>query len=96
MPVRGTSVARHQKYIIVMEQADRAFEGERIWCAWTDCDNYAYACHQTVINEAKPGFPVKLARYAFCSAQCKLYFDRSHIPGEYGKLRGSGLRSRYM
>lgn len=95
MPVRGTSVARHQRYAIVMDQADREFEGERIWCAWADCDRYGYTCHQFVVNEAKPGFPVKLARYLFCSDQCRHYFARSHIPGEYGKLRGE-LRSRYL
>jgi hypothetical protein len=93
MPVRGTSVARHNKLVIIREQNEH--EGERIWCAWTDCENYGYLCHQTVINEAKPGFPVKLARYVFCSANCKNYFDRSHIPGEYGRL-APGLRSRYL
>lgn len=93
MPVRGTSVALHSKMVIVREQNEH--EGERIWCAWPPCDNYGYLNHQTVINEAKPGFPVKLARYVFCSDQCKHYFDRSHIPGEYGKLP-PGTRSRYM
>jgi hypothetical protein len=95
MPVRGTSVARHSKYAIVVEQADREFEGERIWCAWSDCDRYGYMCHQFVVNEAKPGFPVKLARYLFCSEQHEYYFRRSHIPGEYGKLAGR-LRGRYL
>ena len=96
MPVRGTSVARHQKYQIVMEQADREFEGERIWCAWDECDQYGYANHQFVVNEAKPGFAPKLARYLFCSEQCLWYFKRSHVPGQFGSLRGSGLRSRYL
>lgn len=95
MAVRGTSVARHQKYIWVMNEADQGFEGDRIWCAWSDCDKYAYSLHQFIVNEAKPGFPPKLARYAFCSEQCRHYFARSHIPGEYGKLRGE-YRSRFL
>jgi hypothetical protein len=86
MPVRGTTIAIHSRYVIVREQNEH--EGERIWCAWHDCDKYGVMLHQTIINEAKPGFGVKLARYVFCSAQCKDYFDHSHIPGEYGKLRG--------
>lgn len=49
MPVRGTSVARHQKYAIVMEQADREFEGERIWCAWDECDKYGFTVHQPYV-----------------------------------------------
>jgi hypothetical protein len=92
MSVRGTSVALHHKHVIVREQNEH--EGERIWCAWLDCDEYGVLAHQTVINEAKPGFPVKLARYVFCSAQCKAYFDRSHIPGQFGKLP-PGMRSRF-
>ena len=98
MPVRGTSVARHHKYQIVMDQADQAFEGERIWCSWAmgGCDNYGYQQFQFVVNEAKPGFPVKLARYLFCSEQCMWYFKRSHVPGQFGSLKGSGLRSRYL
>ena len=93
MPVRGTSVALHSKEVIIREQNEH--EGERIWCAWAECDNYGHLNHQTVINEAKPGFPVKLCRYVFCSDNCKTYFDRSHIPGQYGKLL-PGQRSRYM
>ena len=93
MAVRGTTVARHQKMVIIREQNEH--EGERIWCAWEDCDQYGFECYQIVINEAKPGFPRKLARYVFCSEQCKGYFSRSHIPGEWGRLP-SHLRSRYM
>ena len=93
MPVRGTSVALHSKEVIVREQNEQ--EGQRIWCAWSDCDNYGHANHQLVINEAKPGFAKKLIRYVFCSDNCRTYFARSHIPGQYGKLR-AGERSRYM
>lgn len=92
MPVRGTTVARHLKEVIIREQEQ---EGERIWCAWADCDRYGYALFQFVVNEAKPGFARKLCRYVFCSEQCMEYFKRSHIPGEYGKLPPH-LRSRYM
>ena len=95
MPVRGTTHAKHLKNLIVMQEVDQGFEGERIWCAWADCDNKAYSIYQFVVNEAKPQFPVKLARYAFCSEQCMEYFKRSHIPGQYGKLPAH-LRSRYM
>jgi hypothetical protein len=95
MAVRGTSVARHHKYQIVVDQADQAFEGERIWCAWDTCDKYGYANHQFVVNEAKAGFPVKLARYLFCCEAHRYYFAHSHIPGEYGKLRGT-VNRRYM
>lgn len=95
MPVRGTTHAQHLKQLIVMSDNDKGFEGERIWCAWSDCDNHAYSIYQFVVNEAKPGFAKKLCRYAFCSEQCMYYFKRSHIPGEYGKLPGH-LRSRYL
>jgi len=95
MPARGTSVARHHKNLIVRSEQDQGFEGERIWCNWADCDNHAYSIYQFIVNEAKPGFAAKLARYAFCSEQCMNYFKRSHIPGEYGKLP-AGQRSRYM
>ena len=95
MPVRGTSVARHLKYQIVMEQADREFEGERIWCAWDECDRYGYAQHQFVVNEAKPMFPVKLARYLFCTEAHRYMFAHSHIPGQYGKLHGA-VNRRYV
>jgi hypothetical protein len=93
MPVRGTSVARHSRIVIIREQGEA--EGGRLWCAWADCDRYGYACHQIVINEAKPGFPRKLARYVFCSDTCRTFFARSHIPGEYGRLP-SGQQGRYF
>ena len=93
MPVRGTTVALHSKEVIIREQGDQ--EGQRILCAWADCDNNGHANHQIVINEAKPGFPAKLIRYCFCSDNCRAYFARSHIPGQYGRLPG-GVRSRYM
>ena len=93
MPVRGTTVARHQKEIIIRESNEH--EGQRILCSWLDCDNYGYQQYQFVVNEAKPGFAKKLCRYAFCSEQCMTYFRRSHIPGQYGMLP-AGMRSRYM
>ena len=93
MPVRGSSVAQHSKQVIIREQNDH--EGERIWCAWDDCDNYGVLSNQLVINEAKPGFPPQICRYVFCSDNCRTYFARSQIPGEYGKLP-AGQRSRYM
>ena len=95
MAVRGTTVARHNKYAIVTEQADREFEGERIWCAWDECDKYGYMNNQFTVNEAKPGFPKKLARYLFCSEAHRYMFSHSHIPGQYGKLHGT-VNRRYM
>jgi hypothetical protein len=92
MAVRGTSVARHQKLVIIREANEH--QGERIWCAWEDCDRYGFANHQVVINEAKPGWPKKLARYVFCSEAHRAFFARSHIPGEYGRLP-AGIRGRY-
>ena len=59
MPVRGTSVARHQKYQIVMEQADREFEGERIWCAWDECDQYGYAQSPVRGERGEAGVPAE-------------------------------------
>jgi hypothetical protein len=94
MPVRGTTVALHSKEVVILEANEH--QDGRILCAWADCDEYGHANHQIVINDAKPGFPVKLMRYVFCSDNCRHYWSRSHIPGEYGSLRGSGLRSRYM
>ena len=91
MPVRGTSTARHNKYVIIREQGN---EGERIWCAWDECEQYGYYQYQFVVNEAKPGFAKKLARYVFCCEQHKQYFSRSHIPGQYGVLAG-GADPRY-
>lgn len=93
MPVRGTSVARHAKQVVILEANEH--QGTRILCAWADCDQVGHVNNQTVINDAKPGFPVKLMRYVFCSANCKAYWDRSHIPGEYGRLPGH-LRSRFL
>lgn len=89
MPVRGTSVAKHYKEVIIREENQH--EGERILCAWDECSNYGYIQFQFVVNEAKPGFARKLARYVFCCENHLKYFKRSHIPGEYGKLsRGYG------
>jgi hypothetical protein len=93
MPVRGTTVALHSKEVIVRERDGR--QGTRILCAWADCDNTGYDCHKITLNDAKPGFAPKYINYVFCSENCRSYFARSHVPGEYGKL-GAGLRSRYM
>jgi hypothetical protein len=87
--IERTTVAKH---IIIREKNEN--EGQKIWCAWEDCDQYGYEMYQTVINEAKPGFAQKLARYVFCSPNHKYFFDHSHIPGEYGKLRGTNPRFR--
>lgn len=95
MAVRGTAEGNRNKvlkHVIVRENNDH--EGERIWCAWADCDRYGFECFQTVINEAKPGFAKKLARYVFCCARHQHYFETSHIPGEYGRLRGENPRFR--
>lgn len=91
MAVRGTTHARHMRRVIVR---DAAAEGERIWCAWEDCDQHGYINYEFRVNEAKPGFPVQLARYVFCCEAHRQYFARSHVPGEYGRLRGINPRYR--
>jgi hypothetical protein len=93
MAVRGTTVARHNKLVIIRDPGES--QGEKINCAWYDCENLGYMNHRTVINEGKPGFPPQYKNYVFCSENCKYYFDRSHIPGEYGRLP-NGIRSRWM
>lgn len=87
--IQRTSVA---KQVIVREKNEH--EGEKIWCAWEDCDQYGYEMYQHVINEAKPGFAKKLARYIFCCETHKRFFQTSHIPGMYGRLKGA-VNPRY-
>ena len=40
-------------------------------------------------------FPVKLARYLFCTEAHRYMFAHSHIQGQYGKLHGA-VNRRYM
>jgi hypothetical protein len=93
MPVRGTSIARHAREIIIRERGQQ--EGERIVCAWADCDNDAVQLHQVcVYDHYRPGYGPP-SRYAFCSEQCRQYFLRSHRPGQYGRLP-PGMRGRWL
>jgi hypothetical protein len=80
--------------------------GDRIWCAWADCDNPASGLHTSVECFAAPGarshpeLPARpecpsCRRVAFCSAGHMDYYTRSHRPGAYGKL-SPGVNRRYL
>lgn len=81
------------KEIIIKEKNEH--EGQRIWCAWEDCAEYGLSIFEHQINEAKPGFAKKLARYVFCCEAHLEYFRTSHIPGHYGRLRGE-VNGRFL
>ncbi|MHB1595390.1 MAG: hypothetical protein ACYCO9_16405 [Streptosporangiaceae bacterium] len=87
MSVRGTTHARLVRKVIVR---DGDHEGEKIVCAWLDCDKDGYMLYHVATNEAKPGFPRRLARYVFCSERHKQYWLNSHRPG-----MGAGMAPGY-
>lgn len=81
MTVRGTTHARHHQVIVIREGAA---EGERITCAWDDCDNDALALFVLrVWDQYKRGFGPP-SQYAFCSMRHKGYWLAS--PRHYGRL----------
>ena len=90
MSVRGTTYARHMRRVIIREGAQ---EGERIWCAWDDCDKHGYDAHRVRINEAKPGFPAKYINYVFCSNRHMEFWKNSHR--QFGRLP-AGSRSSIL
>ena len=47
MSVRGTTKARHEKKVIIREGA---YEGDRIFCAWEDCDNDGIFSYRLRVN----------------------------------------------
>jgi hypothetical protein len=81
-------------------------DNERIWCAWSDCDNPGSGLYTAVECFASSGLrnhserPARpecseCRRVAFCSAQCMDYYGRSHRPGAFGKL-SPGVNRRYL
>jgi hypothetical protein len=71
---RGTTTARHRKVIIIRE-GDA--EGDRIMCAWDDCDrdaDYRYVL-RVWDTWAPPGPP---SQYGFCSERHLRYWANSH------------------
>lgn len=76
--VRGTSKARHEKKIIIREGA---FDGERIFCAWEDCDNDAVFSYRVRVNygyEDQRQTQRNDTWYAFCCERHRQYFINSH------------------
>ncbi len=73
-PLRGTTTARHAKKIIIREGSA---DGERIFCAWDDCDNDAVSLYTQRVNHGSPGTPY-VTRYAFCCERHRQYFLNGH------------------
>lgn len=101
---RQVTRVRHQ---IPIPGADGALpDNDRIWCSWYDCENPGSGLHTIVICDANPGvsrhpelprYPMcsHCRRYAFCSEQCSAYYQRSHRPGQFGKLP-AGVNPRFF
>lgn len=81
-------------------------EQERIWCAWSDCDNPASGlftiteCFAAAGVRSHPELPRRpecseCRRVAFCCTQHAAYYVRSHRPGLYGRLP-AGVNGRYL
>lgn len=97
------SVIRHQ---IPIPELYGDTDHERIWCAWSDCDNPASSLHTGVecfasqklsSHSELPARPecAECRRVAFCCDRHREYYFSSHIPGEYGQLRGSASLSTF-
>jgi hypothetical protein len=95
---------RHQIPVPWLDGTGR--DTDRIQCAWYDCDNPGSGLHTIVVCDANPGVsrhpelprvPMcsECRRYAFCSEQCSAYYQRSHRPGQFGKLP-AGVNPRYF
>lgn len=76
MSVRGTTHARHHKKVVINEGAVR---GEKIFCAWEDCDNDGYEMYKVRVNYGTDeiGRPYNTF-YVFCTEDHKQYFVNSH------------------
>lgn len=83
MSVRGTTHARHSKKVVILE-GEQA--GQKILCAWLDCDNDGLMLYQLVTNGAQPGYPRQLERYVFCTERHRQYFLHQMHKGNVGKL----------
>lgn len=82
MSLRGTTTARHAKKIIINEAGgDR---GERILCAWDDCDRDAVALHVVRVDHGSPGHPYRTT-YAFCTERHRQFWLNGHR--NYGNAR---------
>lgn len=79
--LRGTTTARHAKKIIIREGAA---DGERISCAWDDCDNDAVQLYRILIDHGSKGHPYR-TWYAFCSQRHLEYWRNGHR--DYGNAR---------
>lgn len=72
--VRGTTSARHRKKVIIREgQA----EGEKIFCAWLDCDNDGFEQFKVRVNYGATGQPYTVW-YVFCCENHRQYWIHSH------------------
>ena len=81
-------------------------DAERIWCGWADCDNPGSGLVTIVECYAAPGVRnhpelprrpecSECRRVAFCCAQHRDYYVRSHRPGQYGRL-SAGVNARFL
>lgn len=76
--VRGTTKARHEKKVIVREGA---YDGERISCAWDDCDNDGVYSFRVRVNYGHTNATRSAAYntwYTFCCERHRQYFINSH------------------
>lgn len=78
MSVRGTTHARHHKKIIVHD-GNSPRTGEKIFCAWEDCDNDGFELYKVRVNYGRDEFgrPYN-SWYVFCCEDHKQYFVNSH------------------
>lgn len=86
MPVRGSSAWQHARIhrkIIINEDESTGQRGEKIYCAWEDCDEDAYHLYKVRVNYGMDG-PARYGGqpyntwYAFCSERHRQYFINSH------------------
>lgn len=90
---------KHIRHQIPIPELDGLTDDDRIWCAWSDCDNPASSLHTGVecfasrklsSHSELPARPEcsECRRVAFCSDTHKGYYFRSHIPGQFGRRAG--------
>lgn len=66
---------RIARKIIIRESGPA--EGQRIFCAWDDCDRDAVDLHKAVVNHGTAATPY-VVRYAFCTDRHKMFWVNSH------------------
>lgn len=77
MSVRGTTHARHHKKVIIREgEAD----GDKISCAWLDCDDDGYHFYRVRVNYGTNQTRTQPLNtwYVFCSERHRQFFINSH------------------